>query len=100
MTAQLWKLGDRSDARLTFECPWCEVVGTSPVLAVHEARAAYWLFAACPVPSCDRGVMVRVSHAVAGPGWLAVDTGKAGLLLDRTCLIPAARAWPRDGGAR
>lgn len=100
MTAQLWKRGDRGEARLTFECPWCEVVGSAPVLAVHEARDAYWLFAACPVPSCDRGVMVRVSHAVAGAGWLAVDTGQAGLLLDRTCLIPAGRARPRDGAGR
>jgi hypothetical protein len=100
VTAQLWKLGDRGDARLTFECPWCEVVGSSPVLAVHEARDAYWLFAACPVPTCDRGVMVRVSHAIAATDWRTLDTGQLGLLLDRTCVIPTGPERPRDGGAR
>lgn len=90
MTAQLWKTSGQTEARLTFRCPWCDVVGTAPVLASHRARDAYWLFAGCPEPSCERGVMVRLPRVSRWGAWLGVDTGDDGLLLDRRCVFPTA----------
>ena len=89
MTAQLWKLRGDVHARLTFRCPWCDVVGTTPVLATHSTRDGHYLFAACPEPLCSRGVMVRVSRGAGAGEWDDVDTGERGLLLSRRCVYPS-----------
>lgn len=88
MTAQLWKTAGQTDARVTFRCPWCDVVGTALVLATHQAHDAYWMFAGCPEPSCQSGVMIRLPRQKRGGMWRELDTGPRGLLLDRRCVLP------------
>lgn len=84
MSAQLWKR-DGEEGRLTFRCPWCEVVGVSPVLGHHEQRATIWLLAGCPNVPCGRGVLIKVPSTTA---WSRLDTGDDGLLLAPSCVFP------------
>ena len=86
MTAQLWKRGDAAP-RVTFRCPWCDVVGASRVLGVHEQRADAWLLVACAHFACGRGVLVRVP---SGTPWSALETDDDGLLLSSSCVLPRA----------
>ena len=88
VTAQLWKHGD-AEPRVTFRCPWCDVVGVSRVHGRYEQRRAIWLLAACADPPCGRGVLVRVPTKTA---WAELDTGEDGLLLATTCVMPLALA--------
>jgi len=90
LTAQLWKARGETGARLTFRCPWCDVVGTAPACGRHETRGAVWLLAGCPEPSCGRGVLIEVPSAEP---WGEIDTGERGLLLARSCVHP--RQGPR-----
>jgi hypothetical protein len=85
MTAQLWKRGPSSDARVTFRCPWCDVVGVSTIHGLHESRADVWLLAGCPHFACRRGVLIRVP---SGTPWDHLDTGDDGLLLAASCVLP------------
>jgi hypothetical protein len=84
VSAQLWKR-DGEEPRLTFRCPWCEVVGVSPVLGRHEQRSTIWLLAGCPNVPCGRGVLIRVPSASA---WSQLDTGDEGMLLAPSCVYP------------
>ncbi|MGE5180980.1 MAG: hypothetical protein ACM31C_02915 [Acidobacteriota bacterium] len=88
MTAQLWKRGDE-EPRVTFRCPWCDVVGVSGVYGHYEQRKAIWLLVACPDVPCGRGVLVRVPTR---SGWAMLDTGADGLLLDDRCVMPVTMA--------
>lgn len=87
MTAQLWKRSGEPTARVTFRCPWCDVVGTAMTCGCHQAPAAAWLLIGCPEPTCQRGVMISVSTAAAGT-WIELDTGDTGILLDRSRVYP------------
>ena len=84
VSAQLWKR-DGEEPRLTFRCPWCAVVGVSPVLGRHEQRSTIWLLAGCPNIPCGRGVMIKVPSVSA---WSQLDTGDDGLLLAPNCVYP------------
>jgi hypothetical protein len=84
VTAQLWKR-DGEEPRLTFRCPWCDVVGVSPVYGRHEQRTTIWLLAGCPNVPCGRGVLIKVPSVAA---WSQLDTGDDGLLLAPTCVFP------------
>jgi hypothetical protein len=86
VTAQLWKRSEE-EARITFRCPWCDVVGVSRVYGVYEQRRAIWVLAACPNVPCARGVMIRVPTRSS---WALLDTGADGLLLASTCVLPLA----------
>ncbi len=86
VTVQLWKSGGSADARVTFSCPWCEVTGTASVAGCHAAVRDFWLLAGCPAPECGRALLLRVPRR--GP-WLDLDGGAGGLLLDRSCVLPA-----------
>src|SRR5688500_10924590 len=109
MSAQLWKrVGD--EARVTFRCPWCDVVGVSVVHGRYgqrgasglragcphgptarggsEQRGALWLLAGCPNVPRARGVLIRVPTAEP---WTRLDTGDDGMLLAPACVLP------RDG---
>ncbi len=70
---------------MTFRCPWCDVVGASPVLGHHDDRRDVWLLVGCPNPGCRRGALVRVP---AGSPWERLDTGDGGLLLADACVLP------------
>jgi hypothetical protein len=84
MSAQLWKrVGD--EARVTFRCPWCDVVGVSVVHGRYEQRGAIWLLAGCPNVPCARGVLIRVPTAEP---WTRLDTGDDGMLLAPACVLP------------
>jgi hypothetical protein len=84
VTAQLWKRGSE-EARVTFRCPWCAVVGVSPVYGRYEQRKAIWLLAGCPNIPCGRGVLIKVPSRSA---WTQLDTGDDGLLLAPSCVFP------------
>lgn len=86
MTAQLWKRGDAAP-RLTFRCPWCDVVSASNVLGHHEQRADVWLLVACANFRCERGVLVRVPN---GSPWATLETTDEGMLLSSSCVLPSA----------
>jgi hypothetical protein len=87
MSAQLWKRGGE-EARVTFRCPWCDVVGVSAVLGRHEQRDTIWLLAGCPNIPCGRGVLIQVPSREP---WVRLDTGDAGMLLAQTCVLPRAQ---------
>ena len=84
MTAQLWKRAGE-EPRVTFRCPWCDVVGVSQIYGRHEQRRVHWLLAGCPNIPCGRGVMIRVS---ARAPWAQLDTGDDGLMLAASCVFP------------
>ena len=84
VTAQLWKR-EGEDARVTFRCPWCDVVGVSRVYGRHEQRKRIWLLAGCPNIPCGRGVLIEVPSRAA---WSQLDTGDDGLLLSPRCVHP------------
>jgi hypothetical protein len=84
VTAQLWKRSGE-EPRVTFRCPWCEVVGVSTILGRHESRRTIWLLAGCPNIPCGRGVLIRVPSKAT---WAQLDTGDDGLLLASTCVLP------------
>jgi hypothetical protein len=90
VTAQLWKRGGE-EARVTFRCPWCEVVGVSPVYGRYEQRSAIWLLAGCPNVPCGRGVLIKVPSPSA---WAQLDTGDDGLLLAPSCVFPREDEHP------
>ena len=90
MTAQVWKRGSAQPS-VTFRCPWCDVVGASPVLGHHEDRRDVWLLLGCPNFGCRRGVMVRVPR---GRPWSQLETPDEGILLG------AARVHPRSSRLR
>ena len=84
MSAQLWKRG-AEEPRITFRCPWCDVVGVSPVFGRYEQQRTIWLLAGCPNIPCARGVLIRVPSQSP---WSQLDTGDAGLLLAPSCVLP------------
>jgi hypothetical protein len=88
MTAHLYKRG-AADARLTFRCPWCDIVCASAVLGVHEHRADAWLLVACAHFACGRGVLIRVPNATP---WPSLQTSDDGLLLASSCVMPSRPA--------
>ena len=84
VTAQLWKRSGE-EARVTFRCPWCAVVGASPIYGRYEHRKEIWLLAGCPNVPCGNAVLIRVpSHAP----WAQLDTGDDGILLAPSCVLP------------
>lgn len=90
MTAQLWKrVGE--EPRVTFRCPWCDVVGVSPIHGRHEQREMIWLLAGCPNIPCGRGVMIKVPSRAP---WAQLDTGDDGLLIAPSCVFPHEHARP------
>src|SRR3954469_11136042 len=84
MSAQLWKR-EGQEPRLTFRCPWCDVVGVSPVFGRYEHKKTIWLLAGCPNVPCGRGVLVSVPSAEP---WSRLDTGDDGMLLSAACVLP------------
>ena len=84
VSAQLWKRAGE-EPRVTFRCPWCEVVGVSPVYGRYEHRTTIWLLAGCPNVPCARGVLIKVPAAAA---WSQLDTGDDGMLLSPSCVYP------------
>jgi hypothetical protein len=84
MTAQLWKRSGE-EPRVTFRCPWCDVVGVSPVLGRHEGRKTIWLLAGCPNIPCTRGVLIRVPTRAR---WSQLETDEDGLLIGPSCIFP------------
>jgi hypothetical protein len=85
VTVQLWKHAGSTDARVTFNCPWCEVTGTASIAGRHAASRDFWLLAGCPEPTCGRALLLRVPRR--GP-WLEFEGGAGGMLLDRSCVLP------------
>jgi hypothetical protein len=84
VTAQLWKRGDE-EPRVTFRCPWCDVVGVSRVYGHYEQKKTIWLLVACADIPCGRGALIKVPSR---QGWDRLDTGEDGLLLDGRCVLP------------
>jgi hypothetical protein len=87
VTAALYKR-EGEDPRVTFRCPWCAVVGVSPIHGRHESKKTIWLLAGCPNIPCGRGVLIRVPTRAS---WSQLDTGEDGLLLASTCVLPHDR---------
>lgn len=84
VTAQLWKRAGE-EPRVTFRCPWCAVVGASPVYGRYEHRGEIWLLAGCANVPCARGVLIRVPSVSP---WAQLDTGDDGMLLAPSCVLP------------
>ena len=87
VTAALYKR-DGEEPRVTFRCPWCAVVGVSPIHGRVESKKTIWLLAGCPNIPCGRGVLIRVPSRTT---WTELDTGEDGLLLATSCVIPQER---------
>jgi hypothetical protein len=85
MSAQLWKREGDDAARVTFRCPWCDVVGVSPVFGRYEQKRIIWLLAGCPNVPCGRGVLISVPSQEP---WARLDTGEDGMLLGPACVLP------------
>lgn len=86
MSAQLWKRDrEGDDARVTFRCPWCDVVGVSRVHGRYEQRGTIWILAGCPNVPCSCGVLIRVPSPEP---WTRLDTGDDGMLLAPACVLP------------
>ena len=84
MTAQLWKR-EGEEPRVTFRCPWCDVVGVSVIHGRHEQRKMIWLLLGCPNIPCGRGVMVKVPTRHS---WSSLETDDDGLLIAPSCVYP------------
>lgn len=85
VSAQLWKR-EGEEPRVTFCCPWCAVIGASPVYGHYDHRSESWVLAGCPNVPCGRGVLIRVPAA-----WAQLDTGDDGILLSSSCVLPRDR---------
>lgn len=84
MSAQLWKR-EGEEPRVTFRCPWCDVVGASTLFGRYEQRNMIWLLAGCPNVPCRRGVLISVPSPEP---WSRLDTGDEGMLLSAACVLP------------
>jgi hypothetical protein len=87
MTAQVWKRGS-AEPRVTFRCPWCDVVGASGVAGHHDQGTDVWLLVGCANFACRRGVMIRVP---AASPWSRLETDDDGILLAAGCVHPRER---------
>jgi hypothetical protein len=84
MTAQVWKRGSHEPS-VTFRCPWCDVIGVSPIHGHTNDRRDVWLLVSCPYFACLRGVLIRVPHASP---WSDLETTEDGILLSSDCILP------------
>ena len=84
MSAHVLKRRD-AEPRVTFRCPWCDVVVASAVHGHLDQRADVWLLVGCARWTCGRGVLIRVPDAAP---WAALETGDDGVLLGGGCVLP------------